>query len=227
MTARGHILRFPDDIILEILANLEGKSLLTCSTTCHRLYTLISESVLLQYKIELAACGEVDGSPLLDVAEEMRRLRLYDAAWRRLEWTGHTGLLHLADRHPPSMAAAGALAFYSTTVSHHQSLTILQHVSSKLRGVHEQHVVTPVGVGYNSLIDPSQDLLAYMPRPNPPSAPRLCHGSPAHAIHRPAPLTTHCSRPVRRDGRAHPHRGVRRLHPRGSVHTCEHRRRVL
>ncbi|KAI0063911.1 hypothetical protein BV25DRAFT_372060 [Artomyces pyxidatus] len=167
MAAYLIILRFPEDILLEILTNLDSRSLLICRTTCRRLNRIVSDSVLLQYRIELAACGMVDGRQTLDVAEKLRRLRLYNAAWNEVEWTGHTALPHLANYQPPSMASAGALVFHSATTSHNRSLTALQHVSSKLRCIHEQHIVFPVDVGFNSLIDPSQDLLAYAPRPDP------------------------------------------------------------
>ncbi|KAI0057319.1 hypothetical protein BV25DRAFT_1902777 [Artomyces pyxidatus] len=176
MAAYVHILRFPDDILQEILESLEGESLLTCRVTCRRLDTLISDSVRLQYKIELLACGMVDGSQTLDAAEKLKRLRLYDAAWRSLEWTGHTTLPHLEDRwFPPSMAAAGALVFHSADTFPNDPRSLLQQVSSKLRGIPEQHLMFPVAVGHNALLDNAQDLLVFAPKLSPQSGLCRCH----------------------------------------------------
>ncbi|KAI0063946.1 hypothetical protein BV25DRAFT_1914993 [Artomyces pyxidatus] len=174
----AHILSLPDDVVLDILENLDYKSLLICQTTCHRLRILVTVSVLLQYKIELAACGMVDGprgSQTFDVAERLRRLRLYDVAWRQLEWTGHTALPHLIDRYPPSMASGGACLFRNTeNPDDDEAEVIVQQISSELRGVKEQHTSFPAHTGHNMLLDPSQDLLIVVPITDPPALPHRC-----------------------------------------------------
>lgn len=113
------------------------------------------------------ACGMVDGGQALLVAEKLRRLRLYDAAWRNLEWTDHATLPHLADSEPLLMAVADSLVFQLSPLQH-DSWTALQRVSSKLRGVQAQHTNFPECIGYDSMLDPSQDLMAYYEAsPNP------------------------------------------------------------
>ncbi|KAI0063943.1 hypothetical protein BV25DRAFT_1914990 [Artomyces pyxidatus] len=183
MAAR--ILNLKDDDLLEILENLDYKSLLACQMSCRRLKTLVAESISLQYTIELAACGMVDGprgSSTLDVTERLRRLRLYDAAWRHLEWTGHTALPHLVDHLPPLMASRGALLFQTGDVDDDESdvdddepKDLLQQISSELRGVKERSIFFPVRTGYNVLLDPSQDLLTSAPvSSHPPPLPHRC-----------------------------------------------------
>ena len=50
---------------------------------CQKLNRLVFETVLLQYKLELAAAGMVDGDTPLPFIERLRRLRSYDDAWTR------------------------------------------------------------------------------------------------------------------------------------------------
>ncbi|KAI0063933.1 hypothetical protein BV25DRAFT_1914982 [Artomyces pyxidatus] len=171
-----HVLRSPDDAVLEILENLEYKSLLACQTTCRRLRALVAASVSLQYKIELAACGMVDGprgSQTLDVTERLRRLRLYDTAWRQLAWTGRSALPYLVGRYPPPTSGGPSLFF---TYGHDVDIEVeaILHISSELRGVKERHISFPVHTSHNMLLDPSQDLLAIAPTSTFPVLPHRC-----------------------------------------------------
>ncbi|KAI0064252.1 hypothetical protein BV25DRAFT_1898744 [Artomyces pyxidatus] len=155
----------PDDVLLVVLEHLQCSSLLACQLTCRKFRTLIADSVSLQYTIELEACGMLDGprdSKNFDVTERLKRLRLYDAAWRQLDWSERTALPHLIGRIPPLGFAGGVLVFHSLDVTDEATRAIHQQMPSKLRGVREQHATLPVDVGYDTLIDPSQDLLAFL-----------------------------------------------------------------
>ncbi|KAI0064198.1 hypothetical protein BV25DRAFT_292958 [Artomyces pyxidatus] len=156
-----HFFKIADDVLLEILEVLEYQPLLACLATCRRLRRIISESTSLQYKLELAACGMLDGprnNQALDLRERLRRLRLYDAAWRQPGWAEPFSLPHLVGRFT-SIDVTGALVFQASNVSARGPL--LQQIPSSLRGVQEWHKILPRDT-IVELIDPSQDLLAFM-----------------------------------------------------------------
>ncbi|KAI0055776.1 hypothetical protein BV25DRAFT_1722855 [Artomyces pyxidatus] len=98
------MLSLPNEILLRILENLEYKDVLTCRETCRTMDSMITTFVPLQYTIELAACGMLDGEGgphTLDVHERLKLLKLYDEAWRKLHWTEYSDLNHLVGRIPP------------------------------------------------------------------------------------------------------------------------------
>ncbi|KAI0066351.1 hypothetical protein BV25DRAFT_1529333 [Artomyces pyxidatus] len=93
------MLSLHDDILVEILKNLEWKDVVVCRQACHKLHSLIGASVLLQYTIELGACGMLDGESgphSLPVHERLERLKLHLEAWQNLTWTEHSSLTHVS-----------------------------------------------------------------------------------------------------------------------------------
>ncbi|KAI0061925.1 hypothetical protein BV25DRAFT_1991918 [Artomyces pyxidatus] len=165
--------KLPEDVLLEILGNLDFKDLISCKVACKTLNKAIDDSVALQYSIELAACGMVDGlcphPEGLDstIGERLRQLRLYDMAWRQLRWAKQETLTHL-------------VGFYvSTTLSRNLcrsddvlvflaggSKALLQRTPSILRGVQETHLeVSFQDSQYcEALVDYSQNLLIWTDR---------------------------------------------------------------
>ncbi|KAI0062454.1 hypothetical protein BV25DRAFT_1915990 [Artomyces pyxidatus] len=138
------MLNLPDEILLDILEDVGYNVLLTCQQTCRRLNTLITTSVPLQYTIELAACGMLDGERgpnTLDIHERLRLLVLYDEAWRKLDWTRYSGLTHLVDRMLPLSVAGTALVLPSAIdiLPGHPAPLLIQRLPSFLCGVEEQH----------------------------------------------------------------------------------------
>ncbi|KAI0064228.1 hypothetical protein BV25DRAFT_296053 [Artomyces pyxidatus] len=156
----------PDDVLLEIMKNLDYRSLVHCQKTCHQMRMVVAGSVSLQYTIELAACGMLDGprdSKTLDVTERLRRLRLYDAAWRRLDFTERNFLPHLVG----CMALSGpSLVFFrpQKSPSDGAAKTVFQQIPSRLRGVEERHIQLAGGNGPHAL-DYSQDLNVFLGPP--------------------------------------------------------------
>ncbi|KAI0063930.1 hypothetical protein BV25DRAFT_1837464 [Artomyces pyxidatus] len=151
------ILRLPDDVFLELLERANYRDILACQATCRRLNKMVTESASLQYKIELAACGMLDGprnERTAGVAERLRRLRLYDAAWRQLKWTAKVSLPHLAGYSFLELEAGGAFL----------SRPLFQQIPSHLRGIEEHHRTICKSIGSKSLVDSSQDVFATLRR---------------------------------------------------------------
>ncbi|KAI0055525.1 hypothetical protein BV25DRAFT_1901474 [Artomyces pyxidatus] len=166
------LLLLPVDILLDILERLDSEALVSCRATCVNLKTTIDHSVSLQYKIELAACGMLDGPrddrQSLDVTERLRRLQLYDDAWRTPRWAQQADFTHLHGLVPPESFFVSLsnedLVFIRESHSFPPSSTtmVLQRLPSALRGVEERHreVVVP-GRLNDVVIDSSQDLLIW------------------------------------------------------------------
>ncbi|KAI0251641.1 hypothetical protein BJV78DRAFT_415852 [Lactifluus subvellereus] len=80
-------LDLPVEILSEVLVHLDHLSILHCSAVCKQLHLLVASSLGLQYRIELAAEGLVDGPPgglAPTTAARMEQLLERRAAWRAL-----------------------------------------------------------------------------------------------------------------------------------------------
>ncbi|PCH34839.1 hypothetical protein WOLCODRAFT_145533 [Wolfiporia cocos MD-104 SS10] len=87
MPAAGLLNLLPTEVLLEILEYLDLLDLLHTKAVCVRLRNVIKGSLELQYKIELAADGLVDGLPSrLTTAERYRLLLDRRRRWRTLDW---------------------------------------------------------------------------------------------------------------------------------------------
>ncbi|KAI0061533.1 hypothetical protein BV25DRAFT_1916887 [Artomyces pyxidatus] len=154
-----NLLSLADDVLLDTMELLDFKAVLSCQATCRRMNCVITSSISLQYMIELAACGMVDGprgGQSLDITERLRRLRLYDAAWRHLRWTKVEKVTHLNGLSAPSLDDNNTFILQHKLSTGHSS-----YISpSTLWGVDEKHF-NPVSYGAAHVIvmDASQDLL--------------------------------------------------------------------
>ncbi|EIW52630.1 uncharacterized protein TRAVEDRAFT_174703 [Trametes versicolor FP-101664 SS1] len=84
---RSSLLRLPEELRIEVLKHLDVKSLIRCRLVCAALRDLVKESLQLQYNIELAADGLVDGTgSSLSVAERYKLLLERRRRWRYLDW---------------------------------------------------------------------------------------------------------------------------------------------
>nr|VWO94555.1 N/A [Ganoderma boninense] len=73
----GHV---PSDVLLLILSFLHGQDIARCIRVSHGFAALIRSDLYLQYLIELAQSGMIDGeSSALPVSERLRRLRQYSS----------------------------------------------------------------------------------------------------------------------------------------------------
>ncbi|KAI0061522.1 hypothetical protein BV25DRAFT_1916877 [Artomyces pyxidatus] len=153
-----NLLSLADDVLLDTMELLDFRAVLSCQATCRRMNCVITSSISLQYMIELAACGMVDGprgGQSLDITERLRRLRLYDTAWRHLRWTKAEKVTHLNGLSAPSLDD-NTLIFRHELSTGHSSYMI----PSTLCGVDEKHF-DPVSYGASRVVvtDASQDLL--------------------------------------------------------------------
>ncbi|KAI0056595.1 hypothetical protein BV25DRAFT_1832015 [Artomyces pyxidatus] len=159
-----HIFMLSDEILLAILEILDYKAVLACQATCRRLNT-ITYSTSLQYKVELAACGMLDGrhgSQTLDIPERLERLKEYNAAWRKLEWTADIQLPHICGNDSVTYGEPSLLFLVHNM---DRPTSVFQEVPSKLRGVPEVHHRYPLEYGnYSTFVDISQDLVIYTDR---------------------------------------------------------------
>ncbi|KAH9031019.1 hypothetical protein EDB85DRAFT_2146365 [Lactarius pseudohatsudake] len=79
------LLNLPVKILSEVLVLLDYLSILRCSAACRQLHALVSASLNLQYRIELAADGFIDrppGGPASTAAARMDLLLERRVAWR-------------------------------------------------------------------------------------------------------------------------------------------------
>ncbi|KAN0133523.1 hypothetical protein V8E53_008691 [Lactarius tabidus] len=81
------LLDLPVEILSEILVLLDHRSILRSSAVCRHLHTLVATSLNLQYRIELAAEGLIDGppgGPASTTAARMDLLLERRVAWRAM-----------------------------------------------------------------------------------------------------------------------------------------------
>ena len=163
----------PAELLIEILKYIDAKTLLRCSQvrsssrditilltasqTCKSLHNITSSTAELQYHIELAAEGLVDGVDCpLSPAERLRLLRARRARWRRLDWqaVAHVDVSGTCQAYE---LVAGVFAL--SKGPRHLSLTTLPtHDAPPAQREH-------VDVGFltrDFAIDPSQDLVAFV-----------------------------------------------------------------
>ncbi|KAI0066346.1 hypothetical protein BV25DRAFT_1529125 [Artomyces pyxidatus] len=170
----GLMTSLPNDILLEILESLDWRDLIACRRTCHRLDTLAGTAVPLQYTIELAACGMLDGERglhTLPIRERLDRLKLHQDAWLNLTWTKNNDLAHLLGRTYSASVTGLALAFPSRL----DSTLLLQTVPSFLRGIDEDHKILNGPTGIPVQLDLSQDLWISMDIPPDDTSDITCY----------------------------------------------------
>ncbi|KAI0061505.1 hypothetical protein BV25DRAFT_763213 [Artomyces pyxidatus] len=172
----AHSLPFlPNEILLRILEMLGCRDILACHATCSRMRVLITDSIALQYSIELSACGMIDGRQdphTLPIQERLDRIRRYTAAWETLLWTSRLALPHLVGLEspisvsgdvfllPPSVV--GAIADSVTGVQ-------VQQIPSELRAIKEDHQIHSIPVlaltGNGKIrLDAAQELIVFRER---------------------------------------------------------------
>ncbi|EIW85176.1 hypothetical protein CONPUDRAFT_117787 [Coniophora puteana RWD-64-598 SS2] len=85
---RSSLFDLPSELIIEVLRNVDHCTILRCCSVCHRLKHIIDDALELQYIIELALDGMVDGPPsTLSPGERLLLLRRRRRAWHFLEWS--------------------------------------------------------------------------------------------------------------------------------------------
>ncbi|KAM5541121.1 hypothetical protein V8D89_005050 [Ganoderma adspersum] len=174
----------PSDVVLLILSSLHGQDIARCSRVCRRFAALIHSDLYLQYKIELAQNGMVEGdSSALSTSERLRRLRQYSSNFRN-------GVFDRGEDHTeyPSdhMLETHNLRVISRRTSYHDSsfpafhlefdqpagrfLSVFTHGSAQA-GIRPRRWLIPLGshLGRKWTVDDAQDLLVMAEVAMPPS----------------------------------------------------------
>ncbi|KAK0463767.1 uncharacterized protein EV420DRAFT_1638686 [Desarmillaria tabescens] len=78
---------FPTELFLVVFSFLDARSLMTCKQVSQRFLALITETVTLEYTIELALHGHVDYAAAPPSADRLDQLRKHNHAWNSLNGT--------------------------------------------------------------------------------------------------------------------------------------------
>ncbi|KAH9947003.1 hypothetical protein B0H21DRAFT_857166, partial [Amylocystis lapponica] len=164
-----HLQDLSVEVITPILDGLAVRDLLLCRQVSRYLLEVIDGSERLQYKIDLAVAGMIDGPPsALCTAERRRMLREHQKAWDSLEFSVQPTLsipvLH--DPLPayyPGRIFGNVLWYYTST-----GLRFIQ-LPSRIRGTEEKrwtidYSATPGFTVSKFAMDPAQDLLVVLER---------------------------------------------------------------
>ncbi|KAG1769125.1 hypothetical protein EV702DRAFT_1140109 [Suillus placidus] len=158
------LILLPSELLVEILRHVDGRSILRCSSVCHKLNRVIDSSAELQYHIELALDCMLDGpQSTLTVAERLEHLRTLRRAWTLFEWKKEV-------RVPmPGFCQAyefvgGVFAKTSSSGGIHNQSGSRKFISSWLPSSSDPgHTLVRDDIGISTrdfAIDPSQDLIA-------------------------------------------------------------------
>ncbi|TFY60917.1 hypothetical protein EVJ58_g4844 [Rhodofomes roseus] len=166
----SRMLCLPVEIVIPILSYLDYKGLLTCRAVCRAFHDVVKHSLELQYKIELAADGLVDGVGVnLTTAERLALLLDRRKRWRTLDWMSRTAVsvpgacqaYELVDGVLCKSMMSGAPLYGPG--SHHLNATWLPTRAHTPRSL----VREDIGVATRDFaIDPSQDLIAFVDADN-------------------------------------------------------------
>ncbi|KAI6011043.1 hypothetical protein BKA83DRAFT_4397458 [Pisolithus microcarpus] len=134
---------------------MDGRTILRCCAVCHRFKDIIQASMELQYRIELAADGMVDGPPSsLTVRERLTRLRELRQSWATLQWSSKISVPMPGPCHAYELVG-GVFCKMHHSVPHpfrERHLTAAGHTL-----VRENVGLSP----RDFAVDPSQDLIIY------------------------------------------------------------------
>ncbi|KAI0269992.1 hypothetical protein BC834DRAFT_582190 [Gloeopeniophorella convolvens] len=165
-----NLFQLPTEVIVKILALLDVKELLASQLTSRRLREIISDSLVLQYHIQLAASGLCDG-PVNEIstAERTNALQAYNKAWLELGWSSHD-IIELSGPGMPHFSDGIAVSLSSD-----RRALVVNQLPSRLRKL-EAHCWTLtfdfVIAGF--AVDASQDLVAIVPVSATPNASQWC-----------------------------------------------------
>ncbi|EPQ60476.1 hypothetical protein GLOTRDRAFT_135147 [Gloeophyllum trabeum ATCC 11539] len=145
----------PPELILAILDQLDPVALLRIKSVCRLFKTLVEDTANLQYHIELAANGLVDGPRSgLSATEKLDMLRKRQTAWDKLLWV---------DQKRVPMTNGHLYELYGGVLaqSSGQRSLVFRRLPSHFRRIEERvWTIEDVGVSMRDFgMDPGQDLL--------------------------------------------------------------------
>ncbi|KAI0738204.1 hypothetical protein C8Q80DRAFT_1207471 [Daedaleopsis nitida] len=160
--------KLPTELLTEILKLLDAKTILRCTLVCRRLWTVIRDSIELQYLVELDADGLVDGIDCtLTTSQRLERVLQRRARWRNLEWDRRVSIP--APTHYQAYELVDGV-FASSRIllfagSRHLALTWLPTLATAGKSMEREDIGFVIR---DFAIDPSQDLLALVLKDSAP-----------------------------------------------------------
>ncbi|KAH8985373.1 hypothetical protein EDB92DRAFT_1802543 [Lactarius akahatsu] len=160
------LLNLPVKILSEVLVLLDHLSILRCSAACRQLHALVAASLNLQYRIELAAEGFIDGppgGPASTAAARMDLLLERRVAWRVMR-PRRRAAVALAGRCNAYELAGG---LFAKAVEEHGAARRLVASWLPSNSADETRlVVDDLGVRIKDFaLDPAQDLIVLLEHP--------------------------------------------------------------
>ncbi|KAI0270621.1 hypothetical protein BC834DRAFT_862274 [Gloeopeniophorella convolvens] len=155
-----YLISLPTELLIGILECCDAASIAACRLTCSQLNSLIDQTPTLQYAIELAANGMLNGGSNASVTHRRQKLGTYLAAWRELAWSESRSS-------PEFNGLDGTLLFnniiaFPNRASQHPGGTLLQRFPSKLREIDSMRWHIDLSErAFHLDIDDAQDLCIY------------------------------------------------------------------
>ncbi|EMD42146.1 hypothetical protein CERSUDRAFT_147732 [Gelatoporia subvermispora B] len=160
----GLLFRLPDELLVQVLEELDFRTLARCRQVCKLLLTIINGAAALQYKIELGVAGMENGPSRapFGTADRLARLKKHQQAWDALQ--SHEPIRWI------SMEERGVWELYGNVLAQAKDPTTLcfQQLPSIIRGIDSKEwtlenfdfVIRDFGM------DPAQDLLVLVQSPH-------------------------------------------------------------
>ncbi|KAI5999068.1 hypothetical protein EDD15DRAFT_2571644 [Pisolithus albus] len=154
----------PPELWTTIFLQMDARAILRCCAVCHRFKDIVQASMELQYRIELAADGMVDGPPSsLTVRERLTRLRELRQSWATLQWSSKISVPMPGPCHAYELVGGVFCKLYHS-VPHlfrdrHLTAAWLPSALDP-----QGHTLVRENVGLSTrdfAVDPSQDLIIY------------------------------------------------------------------
>ncbi|KIK16724.1 hypothetical protein PISMIDRAFT_254243 [Pisolithus microcarpus 441] len=154
----------PPELWTTIFLQMDARTIVRCCAVCHRFKGIIQASMELQYWIELAADGMVDGLPSsLTVRERLTRLREPRQSWATLQWSSRISVPMSGPFN--SLVLVGGVLFktgYFMPYPFSERHLTVTWLPSALDPQACTHVRENAWVStLESAVDPSQDLIIY------------------------------------------------------------------
>lgn len=145
----------PPELILNVMDNLDFKTLIQCMQVSQFFHATIKESASFQYKLQLAVNGMEDGlgGPMVP-AERLALLKRHQDAWDNLQYTSQLDVTM-------EMGSVWELSGGVLAQGKGSRSLVVHQLPSDLRGIpDESWVLEDIGIPIRDFtMDPSQDLL--------------------------------------------------------------------
>ncbi|KAJ7440295.1 hypothetical protein B0H11DRAFT_1750935 [Mycena galericulata] len=182
----------PPEILAEILAFLEPKTMLLCSSVSHMWHDTVTGSPVLQCAIELWVDGLIGGDPGASTpTDTLRAIHQRRRAWNNLDWTSRTTIGAESLEVCRAYELVGGIFAQQEQGPHFCAISladvdVVDVGPDKARVKHPLRI-DPAWQFHDFAMDPTQDLLAVLYQPAPDIARLECRTLSSHHAHPLAP----------------------------------------